>query len=162
MGAAMAAGLAQSENSRPQSSQDALDQSLGMGPYLLADDDMQRMIRSLASWKDDKNKTHVNPIYAAMAVQASYTPRASFMDDIDTEIGILGARMVFRRIKMKMSEQEYESGGALIADAILNTIVIPNYLSARGGFMVKMIKVSPKSMEVTYREDKGKKPTEGI
>lgn len=153
----MAAGIAQAENSRPQSSQDALDQSLGIGPYLLYDDDIQRLVRSMAFVKDDKTgKVFVNPKFAALAIQASYTPRASRFEAIDAEIGMRRAAMIFRRAKMKMSEGEYEAGGALVADAILNTVVNPNYLSAVGGFLVKMTKVSPKSMEVTYREDKRK------
>jgi len=152
----MAAGIAQAENGRPQSSQDALDQALGIGPYLLYDDDIQRLVRSMAFVKGEDGKVFVNPKFAALAIQASYTPRASKFEAIDAEIGMRRAAMIFRRAKMKMTESEYEAGGALVADAILNTVVNPNYLSAINGFLVKMTKVSPKSMEVTYREDKRK------
>lgn len=162
MGKAMASGIVQSENSRPQSSQDALDQALGIGPYLLYDDDVQKMIQSLAFFKDSQNNVRVNPMFAALAIQASYTPRASKFDAIDAEIAIREAYCITRRIKMKMSEGEYEAGGALVADAILNTIIIPNQLSAIGGFLAKLTKVNPKSMEVTYREDKGRKDSGGF
>lgn len=162
MGKAMAAGIVQSENQRPQSSQDALDQALGIGPYLLYDDDIQGLIRSMAFVKKEDGKVYVNPKFAALAIQASYTPRASRFEAIDAEIGIRRGAMIFRRIKMKMTEAEYEAGGALVADAILNTIVIPNYLSAVGGFLAKLTKVSPKQMEVTYREDKGRKASESF
>lgn len=160
IGQAMAIGIAQNDSARPQSSQDALDQSLGIGPFLLYDEDIQRLVRSMAfvKGKDEngKPKVYVNPKFAALAIQASYTPRASKFAPIDAEIGIRRAAMIFRRAKMKMNEAEYEAGGALVADAILNTIVNPNYLSAIDGFLVKMTKVSPRSMEVTYREDKRK------
>lgn len=161
MGKAMASGLAQSENSRPQSSQDALDQSLGIGPYLLYDNDIQQLIRSMAFVRNEDGKIYVNPKFAALAIQSSYTPRASKFDAIDAEIAIREAYCIARRIKMKMTEDEYESGGALVVDSVLNTIIIPNNLSAIGGFTAKLTKVSPKTMEVTYREDKGRNGKEG-
>lgn len=165
MGQAMATGLMQADQSRPQSSDDALAQSLGIGPYLLYDDDIQQLIRSIAfqvkTGEDGKTHAFVNPKFAALAIQASYTPRASKFSGIDAEIAILEARCVVRRIKMKMSEDEYEAGGALVADAILNTVIIPNYLSGIDGFLAKLTKVSPKQMEVTYREDKGRDAPKG-
>lgn len=161
LGQALALGITQADTARPQSSQDALDQALGIGPFLLYDEDVQKMIRSMAFVKtvDEEGKPHVyvNPKFAALAIQASYTPRASKFAPIDAEIGMRRAAMIFRRAKMKMTEGEYEAGGALVADAVLNTVVNPNYLSAIDGFLVKMTKVSPRSMEVTYREDKNKK-----
>lgn len=169
MGAAMASGMANSEMSRPQSSQDQLDQALGINPFLLYDSDAQDLIRSLAfvktvkEGKDGGEPTEsftVLPKFAALAIQSGYTVRASNLTPIDAELGILSAKMVCRRIKMKMTEQEYEAGGALIVDAVLNSIIIPNNLSAIGGFIAKMTKVSPKSMEVTYRE--AKKAGEGF
>lgn len=154
----MAAGLANSENSRPQSSQDALDQALGISPFLLYDDEIQQLIRSMAFVRLEDGTIRVNPKYAALAIQASYTSRASKFDPIDAEIAIREAYCVTRRIKMKMSEDEYEAGGALVVDSVLNAIIIPNNLSAINGFLAKLTKVSPKSMEVTYREDKRKQP----
>jgi len=161
IGQSMAIGIAQNDSARPQSSQDALDQALGIGPFLLYDEEIQRLVRSMAFVKKGENKdgtpkVFVNPKFAALAIQASYTPRASKFKPIDAEIGMRRAAMIFRRAKMKMNEAEYEAGGALVADAILNTVVNPNYLSAVDGFLVKMTKVSPRSMEVTYREDKRK------
>lgn len=156
VGLSLAGSLANSETSRPQSSQDALDQSLGIGPYLLYDEDVQNLIRSLAFVKGPDGNIRVNPKYAALAIQASYTPRASKLDPIDAEIAIREASCVTRRIKMKMNKAEYESGGALVVDAVLNAVIIPNNLSAINGFLAKLTKVSPKSMEVTYREGKGK------
>lgn len=154
MGQAMAAGLAQSEN-RPQSSQDALDQALGIGPYLLYDEDIQRLIRSMALTKKG-NKTFADPRFVAIAIQSGYLARASKLDPIDIEIALREAAVIARRVKMKMSEAEYEAGGALVVDAIFNGVIVPNYLSAKDGFIAKMTKVSPKSMEVTYREDRRK------
>lgn len=160
IGQSMAAGMAASENSRPQSSQDALDQTLGINPYLLYDEESLRMIQSLAFQKQEdgqgNSKVLVNPKFAALAIAAGYTPRASKLDAIDAEIAIREAYCIIRRIKMKMTEAEYEAGGALVCDAILNTVIIPNNLSGVGGFIAKLTKVSPKSMEVTYREDKTK------
>lgn len=152
----MAAGLAASENSRPQSSQDALDQTLGINPYLLYDEEALRVIQSLAFQKQEDGKVLVNPKYAALVLAAGYTPRASKLDPLDAEIMIRENYCVTRRIKMKMSEAEYEAGGALVVDSVLNNVIIPNDLSGVGGFIAKLTKVSPKSMEVTYREDKSK------
>ena len=156
MGQSMAMGLAASENSRPQSSQDALDQALGINPYLLYDEEALRVIQSLAFQRQNDGKVLVNPRYAALVLAAGYTPRASKLETIDAEIAIRENRCICRRIKMKMQEGEYEAGGALVVDATLNTIIIPNNLSGVGGFIAKLTKVSPKSMEVTYREDKSK------
>lgn len=154
MGQAMAAGLAQSELQRPQSSQDALDQALGINPYLLYSEEAIALIKALAIQPNKDGTYVVNPRYAALLIQADYTPRASFMAPIDAEIGIRRAAIMIRRIKMKMTEAEYESGGALVADSVHNTIITPNYLSGIEGKIAKLTKVSPKSMEVTYREAK--------
>lgn len=160
IGQAMAIGIAQNDSARPQSSQDALDQALGIGPFLLYDENIQRLISSMAFRKikdeEGKDKIVVDPKLASVAIQASYTPRASKFEAIDAEIGMRRASMICRRAKMKMTEAEYEAGGALVIDAVLNSVINPNYLSAVGGFMAKMTKVSPRSMEVTYREDKRK------
>lgn len=156
MGQSMAASIVNSDLSRPQSSQDQLDQSMGINPYLLQDKETMGLIQSLAFVRGESDDVTVIPKFAALAIQSGYTPRASNLSKIDAEIGIITARMIARRVKMKMTETEYEAGGALVVDAILNTIVTPNYLSGIGGFTAKMTKVSPRSMEVTYREDKGR------
>jgi len=162
MGMALAGGLANAENSRPQSSQDALDQVLGIGKLLFYDEDTLNMIRALAFQKQPDGKYLVNPRLAALAIASSYIPRASKLEPVDAEIGIREAEAEAILAKMKMTREEAEAGGGLIVDAILNTVIIPNYLSARGGFMAKLSKVSPKYMEISYREDKGRKADAGF
>lgn len=164
IGQQVATAIATSDNARPQSSQDALDQTLGIGKLLLSDEGTERLITALTmvQEKDESGtvKNYLKPTFAALRIQSGYTPRASRLDPIDVEIGIREGTCIFRRAKMNMTEAEYESGAALIADAILNAVVIPNYLSANKGFLAKLTKVSPRSMEVTYRE--GKKEREGF
>lgn len=165
MGMALAAGLAQSENTRPQSSQDALEQALGINPYLLYDDDTMKLIRSLAFVPQGRDKESgqvvysVNAKFVALAIQSSYTARASKFEALDAEIMLREAYCIARGLKMNMTDDEYEAGGALVVDAVTNAIIVPNILSGVGGFMAKLTKVTPKSMEVTYREDKSKHPT---
>lgn len=161
---ALAAGVVQSENSRPQSSQDALEQALGINPYLLYDEDTLKLIRSLAfvPIKDQSGKVvsyNVNAKFVALAIQASYTARASKYEAIDAEIMLRRASRILRDITMGMDDDEYETGAALIVEAVFNGVITPNILSGINGFMAKLTKVSPKSMEVTYREDKSKNPT---
>lgn len=158
MGAAMATGIAQSEMNRPQSSQDQLDQALGINPFLLYDEDALRVIQSLAFQETapGSGKFKANPEYAALFVQASYLPRASFLSAIDAEIGIRRASINLRHIQMRMSEDQFEAGGGIFVSSVLNTIIIPNFLSGVDGKLAKLTKVSPKSMEVTYREDRSK------
>jgi len=157
VGKAMASGLAQAENSRPQSSADALAQELGINPYLLRDEDTLGLIRSLAFSRDSSGEVIVNPNFAALAISSSYLVRASKIDAVDAEILLRKTRVVFRHATMKMSEAEYESGAALICEAIYNHIITPNILSGINGFMSKLMKVSPKTMSISYREDKGGK-----
>lgn len=161
MGMALAGGLANSENTRPQSSQDALDQTLGIGKLLLYDEDTLNMIRSLAFTKQKDGSYLVNPRLAALAIASTYLVRASKLAPVDIEIGIREATAEAIMAKIKMKRAEAEAGGGLIVDAILNSIIIPNYLSSNGGFLAKLTKVSPKYMEVSYREDKGRKAGEG-
>lgn len=168
VGVALAAGIVNSENSRPQSSQDALEQALGINPYLLYDEDTLKLIRSLAFVPQRDPKTgqitgyDVNAKFVALAIQASYTARASKYEAIDAEIMLRRASRILRNITMSMNDDEYETGAADIIESVYNGIIVPNILSGVGGFMAKLTKVSPKSMEVTYREDKSKHPKESF
>lgn len=157
IGMAMAGAMAQSENSRPQSSQDALDQTLGIGKVLAYDEQTLALIRALAFHKKPDGSYGVNPRFAAIAVGASYLARVSKLTDLDAEIGIREATAQAILVKMKFTRDEMESGAGLVVDAILNSTTVPNWLSGRGGFLAKLLKVSPKYMEVSYREDKGRK-----
>lgn len=162
---ALAAGVVNSENSRPQSSQDALEQALGINPYLLYDEETLKLVRSLAfvPVRDDKTgkvvKYIVNAKFVALAIQSSYTARASKYEPIDAEIMLRRASRICRDITMGMDDDEYEAGAALIVESVFNGIITPNILSGINGFMAKLTKVSPKSMEITYREDKNKNPS---
>jgi hypothetical protein len=162
MGRAMSAGLGQAELGRPQSSQDLIDQSLGVNPLILSDEQATELINSLARVKHADGTIHVNPFYAALSVLASYIPAVRNLSPIDAEIASIDATCAARRLKMSMTRREYEGGGAVFIDAVLNSIIIPNILSSRKGFLVKMIKVSPKTMDISYREDKSKKTEDGF
>lgn len=157
MGMAMAGALANSENTKPQSSQDALDQTLGIGKLLTFDQETLAMIRGLAFFKQKDGSIGVRPQFAVTAIGASYLARVSKLDPIDAEIGIREATAQAIMVKMKFTRSEMESGAGLVVDAIVNSVIIPNWLSGRGGFLAKLLKVSPKYMEVSYREDKGRK-----
>lgn len=157
---ALGSQLIASENTRPQSSQDRLDESLGINPYLLADAQAVQMIRSLGyieTTEGGKKVIRANPKFIALGIEISHIPRASWMGQLDAEIGIRNASCVCRRIKMKMSEDEYEAGGALVVDSVFHTLIVPGWLGAVDGRIAKLTKVSPKTFEVTYSEAKGKK-----
>lgn len=158
MGAAMASGAANAELNRPQSSEDALREAYGVNLLLLADEQPLRVVEALAFPKGENGAfMPANPKFAALLVQCSYLPRASFLDKYDAEIGICQARINCRHITMQMSEDELEGGGGIFVQSVLNAIITPNYLSGIEGRLAKLTKVSPKSMEVTYREDHSKK-----
>lgn len=157
MGAAMAAGAANADLNRPQSSEDALREAYGVNLLLLADEQPLRVVEALAFPRNaDGSFANANPKFAALLVQCSYLPRASFLDKYDAEIGICQARINCRHITMQMTEEELEGGGGIFVQSVLNAVITPNYLSGIDGRLAKLTKVSPKSMEVTYREDKSK------
>lgn len=161
MGMAMAGAIANSETNRPQSSQDQLDQILGIGKLLFYDEQTLALIQGLAVRKDEKGQLNANVRFMVMAIASSYLARVSKLETVDAEIGIREATAQSIMVKMKLTRDEMEAGAGLLIDAILNTIITPNWLSGRGGFMAKLAKVSPKYMEVSYREDKGRKGNEG-
>lgn len=152
----MSAGLAQAEISRPQSSQDALDQAYGINALIMSDQDSMTFIDAAAVQRTEK-EIIANPNMVALRILSSYLPRVSFLTKDDALLGMLYARINCRHIAMSMTEDEFEGGGGAVINATLSTIINSNYVSGIDGKLAKLLKVSPKTMEISYREDKAKK-----
>lgn len=83
----------------------------------------------------------------SLRILASPLIRGSYLDPIDAQLGRIRTRCILRRIKMKMTEADYEQGGSLIIDSV-GQILDNNYSCAKNGRMALVTKVTTKSMEV--------------
>ncbi len=136
---------------------------LGINQHMINDDRMRQFLEGMAieSHVEKINNKDVIirnavPRYAAVYIASSSLIRTSIIDPIDAQIGILETRCLLRKVKMSMTEAEYENGGALMIDAV-KLVNETAWLDAQGGNKAKLLKVSPKSYEVTFRESNGQK-----
>lgn len=88
------------------------------------------------------------PKYVAARILNSTLLRSGYLSEKDAKIMILENHCIFIRVKMKLTEEEYEAGGAIVLDAI-EQIVKSNILGSVNGRMAKLVKSRPSSYEVT-------------
>lgn len=97
--------------------------------------------------KRPKMETGFITKYVALRVLSSRLIRSSYLDPQDVMLAKIRMRCILRRIKMKMTESDYEKGGSLLIDSIMQ--ILDNNLScAKNGRMALVMKSSPRSMEV--------------
>lgn len=163
---AFAHGITIADTQRSQSDYEAA-RELGINLHMINDDKVNAFLESMAVTtsvgKDPITKKEVLirtavPKYAAVFIARSSLIRTSMIDDVDANIGMLETRCLLRRVRMSMTEEEYEGGGALMLDAV-KLITDTAWLDARGGRKAKLMKVSPKSYEVSFKD--GKKGDQG-
>lgn len=156
---AIASGVASADAGRPPSDIDR-ERQLAENSLLMEDPDISSFLKGLCTikYKDVNNNdvSYVVPKYVAAKILGTTLIRSSYIDKKESQLGIINSRCIMRRIKMKMSEQEYERGGALVIDA-LNEVVRLNYLCAENGRMALVMKSSPRSVEVKVGKTQEKK-----
>jgi hypothetical protein len=143
-------GLAQVEEGKTAADSE-MQKLLAESGLIIQDSSLERMFQGMSKfkWKDSSGQEYEGtiPKNVAMAVLNSHLIRSSYIDPIEAQIGILNARCILRRVKMKMSEEEYERGGALVVDAAYEIIRI-NYLSAINGREALVMKSQSKTVNL--------------
>ena len=123
---------------------------------IMQDTNLERFFLGMAKYQykyvdpvDGKEKVGEGmiPKNVSMFVLQSHLLRSGYIDPLEAQIMLLDVRCQLRRVKMKMTEQEYEQGGALIVDAAY-TVIKDNILSSINGREILVMKSSSKSMEV--------------
>lgn len=87
------------------------------------------------------------PKYVAADIANSHLIRTGWTDERQARIMNWSFHAIFLRMKMMMSEEEYESGGALVLDSDYE-IVKMNVLSSINGRLAKLVKSRPHSIDV--------------
>jgi hypothetical protein len=159
-------GLVVADSGRTQSEIEHI-RELGINRDLIDDDKLDQFLESFSMQtvlqpdpKDPKKMREVRiavPRWAAVFIARSSLIRTSYMDPIDAAIGQIRTRRLLRKVKMSMSEEEYENGGALLLDAV-RLITDTAWCDAINGRKAKLLKVSPKTFEIQWRDQqKGQK-----
>lgn len=91
--------------------------------------------------------TGARPKYIAARLLNSSLIRGGWLSEQEAKIMKLRVHALFIRIKMKMSEEEYEEGGGLVMDAV-EQLVDVNINSSVNGRMAKLVKSRPASIDV--------------
>jgi hypothetical protein len=158
---AFAHGITIADAQRSQSDYEAA-RELGINLHMINDDKVNSFLEGMAinttMGKDPVSKKDVIirsavPKYAAVFIARSSLIRTSMIDPIDAQIGMLETKDLLLEVQMSMSEEEFEGGGALMLDAV-KLITDTAWLDAQGGRKAKLMKVSPKSYEVSFKEAK--------
>lgn len=167
---AIAHGLTAAETGR-QTSELEQQRQLAENGLLVNDPQLQSLIYGMGKsvWVDQEGILGTKgckydsciPKYVALAILNSSLIRTSWLDPLEAQIQIVRTRRILRRIKMKMTEEDYETGGALIVDAV-GQIINANTLSAINGRTAKLVKVTAKSMEVSVSGGGGKGQRLGV
>lgn len=158
---AFAHGITIADAQRSQSDYEAA-RELGINLHMINDDKVNSFLEGMAisqtigkdpfTHKDVIVRSAV-PKYAAVFIARSSLIRTSMIDPIDAQIGMLETKDLLMEVQMSMTEEEYEGGGALMMDAV-KLITDTAWLDAQNGRKAKLMKVSPKSYEVSFKEQK--------
>lgn len=154
---AIASGVAAADAGRSPSDTDQ-ETRLAENALMMRDSSLENFLKGLCTFEypeidlatgkpTGKNLTGIVPKYVAARILGSSKIRASYIDNREAQLGIINSRCIYRRIKMKMSEREYEQGGAVIIDALTEMNRI-DYLCAVNGREVLVMKSSPRSIDV--------------
>ena len=140
------------------------EKQLAENSLLMLDQDLEHLVTGMCTYDapviepstgafkvdasgDTVTQKGVIPKYVAVRILQTPLIRGSYLDPQDVILGKIRTRCILRRVKMKMTEGDYENGGALILDAV-NQISDVNYSCAKHGRMALVTKSVPKSMEV--------------
>jgi hypothetical protein len=163
---AIASGVAAADAGRSPSEVDR-EKQLAENSLLMEDPNLDGFLKGLCTYEypeidfntgkpTGKTLTAIIPKYVAARILGTNLIRSSYIDKREAQLGIINTRCILRRVKMKMSESEYEQGGALVIDSI-GEIVRLNYLCAENGRLALVMKSSPRSMEVKIGKPTGDK-----
>jgi hypothetical protein len=128
-----------------------LQRELGINLPLIEDDRVSGLLHGLASQLVTDGAGNKDVQFdldmVALAVQTSHLIRTSFLGPLDAEIGMLRARRLLRKIKMKMSHEVFEAGGGNVVDSC-QQIIDSSYCDAVGGQKAMLLKVYERKYEI--------------
>jgi hypothetical protein len=146
-------GLAQVEEGKTAADSE-MQKLLAESGLIIQDPSLERLLQGMSryKWKDPHSGQEYEgtiPKNVATSILSSHLIRTSYIDPLEAQIGIYNARCILRRTKMKMSEEEYERGGASMIDAVFE-IVRLNYLSAINGRISLVMKSQSKTVNLGF------------
>jgi hypothetical protein len=154
--AAVANGVTQQAAGK-QSGDEEQRRNLAENYMIMADNNLDSLLQGMSkyTWTDtegsigakDQSYTGAIPKNVAMAILGTHLLRTGYVDEKEARIAKLKAHRLFIRRKMKMTEQEFEEGGALVVDAI-NMVVDWNIDGSINGRVTKMVKMKSQNYEV--------------
>jgi hypothetical protein len=159
-------GLVVADSGRTQSELEQI-RELGINRLMIDDDKLDQFLESFSikiayipDPKDPKGKKMVPvkiPVHkwAAVFMARSSLIRTSYVDNIDAQIGMIRSRRLLRKVKMTLSEEEYEEGAALLLEAV-GMICDTAWCDAIDGRKAKLMKVNPKTFEIQWKGEQKK------
>ena len=150
-------GLIHGDSSRPLTQQQMMEQ-LGINIHMIEDDTVKQMLQSMSVELQENNGKlmatgNIDVNMLAMIVMTSKLIRTSFVDPIDSEIGMLDAERFVIRQEIDYDEETYELGGSNLNDA-LSQLIKTAWCDAKNGRKAKLLKVMAKTFEVRTPEAK--------
>ena len=151
-----------------QSSDEEQRRRLMENYLIMTDGNLESQFRGMSQYKyTDKEgvlgevgKEYVGAIPANVAISMLSTPliRTGFVTDQEARVAKWKVHRLMTRRKMKMTEEEYEEGGAMIMDSA-NIIFDWNINGSINGRIAKIAKSNPHSLDVSVGPpQEGKKP----
>lgn len=155
--AAIAHGTAQSMAGR-QSGDEEQRRYMAENHAILFDSNLQSLLQGMSqiTYTDPEGNlgepgaeyTHTIPKYVAASIAASPLIRTGWVTEKEARLRNWETESLFIQLKMLLTEQETNKGGALVMDATKG-IVIWNILGAINGRIAKIVKSRPSSVDVT-------------
>jgi hypothetical protein len=134
-----------------------LERDLGINLNMIKDDRLNNLLDGLAAQQvtdaDGKTTVQFDLDMVALRLQTTHLIRTSFLSPLDAQIGMLRARRLMRKIKMKMSHEVFEAGGGNIVEAC-NQIIDTSYNDAVEGKKAMLLKVYERKYEIRTPTEK--------
>ena len=141
-----------------QSSETEQQKRLLENDVIMVDRNIENLFRGMSQYTyiDEKGvmgeegKEYVGAIPKNMAISILMSPliRTSFISEKDARIAKMQAHRIMTRRKMKLTEEEFEEGGALVLDSA-NMIIDNNLSGAINGRITKLVKMNHSGVDVT-------------
>lgn len=148
-------GAIMGEAQRPQQEAEMMEQ-LNINIHIIEDEKLNSYLEQIATKVDEKgNPNGIHLDNMALRILTSKLIRSSWVDPIDVDIAQLEVERLVNRIEMNMDEDTYEYGGTNLLEAVAK-VVQTAWSDAKGGRKAKLLKVTPRILEISMPEP-GKK-----
>lgn len=158
---AMMHSVVSSDTQRTQAEHEEAQQ-LAINLPMIHDDYVLKTLESMAivKWQTPGEKgeprTQINWDLLALRVKTSPLIRTSYVDPIDMQIALLESEMFILRTEMNLNEEEYELGGTNFLEA-MGDLIATAWSDAKDGRKAKLLKVSPREIQISMPEQQKKK-----